>query len=109
MSDDHRETVRGEIANHFAPGDRTVDLEVYVLEGTQAFEVGEQKETITMTFRLRVELFDPVSVHDVRTAEGRASLTEEALDISYEQVDALYERTIREAIRVAFDRMLRPR
>ena len=76
-----------------------------MLDGKQAFKVGERTETITMTFALRIEISDQIDTHDVRTAEGRATLTEEALDITYEQVNELYARTIRESVRTAFERV----
>jgi hypothetical protein len=105
LDERQREIIRDEVTRHFVPGDRTVAVDVYVLKGKQAFRVGEQKESITMTFISRVEMSNEDDVHDVRTAEGDATAAEEALDITYDQVNALYEKAIRESIRRAFERM----
>ena len=105
LNDSQRDAIRDEVKRHFVPGERTVTVDIYVLEGKQAFKVGEQKESITMTFALRLEMSDRDNVHDVRTGEGSASATEETLDITYEQVDELYERILRESVRRAFERI----
>lgn len=105
LNDDHRDVIRHETRGYFVPSERTVTVEIYVLDGKQTFKVGERTETITMTFALRIEISDEIDTHDVRTAEGRASLTEEALDITYEQVNELYAGAIRESVRNAFERM----
>lgn len=105
LNDGQRDLIGEEVKRYFVPGERTISVDIYVLKGKQAFKVGEQKESIVMTFALRVEMSDRDDVHDVRTGEGSATATEEALDITYEQVDELYDRTIRESIRKALGRI----
>lgn len=101
LLDEHRQIIRGETSDHFLPGAKTVSVEVYVLEGKQAYKVGERQESITAEFRVRIEIANLSAVHDVKTATGFATIDQEKLEISYEDVHALYEEAIRESIRNA--------
>ena len=105
LLDEHREIIRDETQSHFSSGSKTVSVEVYVLEGKQAYRVGERNETITAEFKVRIEIANLNAVHDVKTATGKASLDQEALEISYEDVHALYEKAIRASIRNALRRL----
>jgi hypothetical protein len=82
-----------------------VSVEIYVLEGRQTYLAGERREKVTAEFKVRIEIADNSSVHDVKTVTGHALLDREELEITYEDVNALYEAAIRESIRNAFAKL----
>jgi len=105
LLNDHREIIRGETRSHFSPGSKSVSVEVYVLEGKQAYHAGELNETITAEFKVRIEIANLNAVNDVKSATGKSFLDQEALEINYEDVHALYEKAICASIRNALHQL----
>jgi hypothetical protein len=97
--------IRVETLDYFEPGDRSVVVNIYILEGTQSFKVGEMKEFVSVEFAVGIEVVSEADAGDVWTAQGKSSLTHEDVDIPREKLDDLYARAIRESIHQAFEKI----
>lgn len=100
-----RQLIESTTKAHFEPGKRTVEVDVYVTDGRQTFEVAEMRETVTVAFALRIEIADRKNVIDVVTAEGEATLSEHAVDLSTALPAQLYAKAIRESLDRAFAKL----
>jgi hypothetical protein len=101
LFENHRDIILDETQSHFSPGTKEVFVEVYVLEGKQTYVAGERREKVTAEFAVRIEIANVDATHDVKTGTGRAKLEKEELEVTYADVNALYEAAIRESIRDA--------
>ncbi|UCG52904.1 MAG: hypothetical protein JSW58_04930 [Candidatus Latescibacterota bacterium] len=100
-----RDHIRREVEKHFVPGATRVTVDVFVLDGTQTYKVGERVERVTATFSLRIEIANHADIHDVRIGVGTALCNEESLDFTPDKVDEIYFRTISESIHRAFEQI----
>jgi len=102
LSDGDLQLIERETLTYFVPGERTVELDIYITSGKQSFAIGEMKETLSLEFAVRIEMANQSNVIDVVTALGEASLNREAVHLDRDGVPDLYARVIRESLQVGF-------
>lgn len=106
LSDGDRTLIESETRGHFAPGDRRVEVDIYIMRGEQSFTVGEMKEQLWLAFTVRIEVANQKDVRDVVTAEGESVITRESVHIDRDSVPGLYAQVIRESISDAFSKIV---
>ena len=107
LNDDNRQLIQSETRDYFEPSKhRTVTVDIYIMDGTQSFKIGEMKETLSLEFAVRIEVINQDDVGDVAVALGEARIAREAPHLDRDTLPELYALVIRQSLEKGFGRIL---